>query len=151
MSTTTIVTRKSDASWKGDFKNGYGELSTESGTLQKSRFSLKNRMGEEGPGQTNPEELLAAAAASCFSMALSKQLTEAETVPSQLVVTASLDTEIDDGISMSKLTIDAEGIVPASDEKAFSEAVEETAHTCPVMKTLAPAFKEVIVNAKLRQ
>lgn len=150
MSITITHTRKADATWKGDVKGGYGLVSTESGSLRQTRFSLSNRTGEEGETQTNPEELIAAGVASCFSMALSKVLTEAETIPTQLVVTGNVDFEVEEGIELTKLTLNAEGIVPAADEESFAQAVEKTAQVCPILQTVRAGFKEIVVNSRLR-
>lgn len=151
MSTATTTTRKAESTWKGDVKGGYGLLNLESGTLKESRFSLSNRLEGSDQPQTNPEELIAGAVSSCFSMALSKTLTENETVPSLLSVTAGVDMEVgDDGIELTTLTLNAEGIVPAIEEAGFIEAVETTAKTCPVLQTVKLGFNDVVVNARLR-
>lgn len=150
MTTASITTRTAEATWKGGVKGGHGLLSTESRALAETRFSLGCRLNGEDRSETNPEELLAAAA-SCFSMALSKTLTDRETLATQLVVTGRVDmTQDDDGIALSKLTLECEGTVPAADEAAFIDAVQTTQQTCPVLKTLAPGFDKTEVTAKFR-
>lgn len=151
MSTAIITTRKAESTWKGDVNGGHGLLSLESGSLNESRFSLRTRVGDDVQQQTNPEELIAGAVSSCFSMALSKVLTDNETVASLLDVSASVDLEVSDGgISLTKLTLNAEGIVPALDESGFIEAVETTAKICPILQTVKLGFNDVVVNARLR-
>jgi osmotically inducible protein OsmC len=137
------ITRKAYANWLGDVEGGDGFVSTDTKTLNHHRYSLKTRVGEESE-ETNPEELLAAAAASCFSMALSKTLTDKKVWPKELVTTATISVEMQDsGLKISKMHLHIEGTSGDIDDGGFAAAVDETEKTCPVYQLFAPGLDEV--------
>ena len=123
--------RKGTAVWQGTGKEGKGHLSTQSGVLDKIQYSYKSRF-EEGPG-TNPDELIAAAHAGCFTMKLSFNLSDAGFTPDKLETTCTITLE-NGSITSSKLELTAD--VPGIDEAKFKELVEEAEKNCPVSKLL---------------
>lgn len=138
--------RKASAHWKGGLKDGQGTVSTESGVLEATQYSFKKRFEDE-PG-TNPEELIGAAHASCFSMALSMILGEkgytAESIDTSARVTLSQGS---DGFDISKIHLEVEASVSGADNAAFKEAAEMAKANCPVSKVLNA---EVTMEAKLK-
>lgn len=146
----STVYRTAEASWSGDIAHGHGLVTTETESLKKAKFGLSSRIGGDGQ-ETNPEELIGAAAASCFSMALSKTLTDEGALPSELKTLVRVGMEVNEGggpiIRELKLTV--EGAVPSMDEDAFHEAVETTAENCPVLQVLSPGFAEVSIDSRL--
>src|ERR1700751_2748599 len=137
--------RKASAVWQGDLKSGKGTLSTESGVLKQTAYSFHSRF-ENGVG-TNPEELLAAAHAGCFTMALSAQLGGAGLKAAQLETTATITLDkVGDGFSVTKSHLDVVGKVPGADKAKFDAAVKAAETGCPVSKL----FKaEIFVTARL--
>jgi lipoyl-dependent peroxiredoxin len=124
--------RTGTAIWNGSGKDGTGKLSTQSTTLQQTQYSYKSRF-EEGTG-TNPEELIAAAHAGCFSMKLSFVLGAAGFVPESIETTAAINFE--NGVLMnSHLTAKAK--VPDISQEKFKECADEAKATCPVSKALS--------------
>jgi osmotically inducible protein OsmC len=127
--------RTASAVWKGDLKSGSGTISTQSGVLANATYGFKTRF-EEGPG-TNPEELLGAAHAGCFSMALSNILGEAgltaDSIETQAVVT--LD-KADGGFAITAVHLIVVAKIPGTDAKAFEEAANKAKAGCPVSKVL---------------
>lgn len=140
--------RQATTVWEGDIKTGAGtatlDTSNAAGPL---KMSFPTRAGEP-EGNTSPEELIAAAHATCFSMALSAALTRAETPPERLEVTSVVTFSTDGGphIASSKLTV--VGTVPGVDEDAFVEAAKGAKDGCPVSKALAGNI-EITLDAKL--
>jgi osmotically inducible protein OsmC len=137
--------RKASAVWSGDLKTGKGAISTDSGVLKGTQYSFSTRF-ENGVG-TNPEELLAAAHAGCFTMALSAQLGGAGLVAEKLetVCTISLE-KVGDGFSVTKSHLDLVAKIPGADKTKFDAAVKGAETGCPVSKL----FKaEITVSAKL--
>jgi osmotically inducible protein OsmC len=125
--------RSAQAHWSGDLKNGAGALSTESATLSKTPYSFHSRF-EQGKG-TNPEELLAAAHAGCFTMAVSAQLASASLKAESLDTTCTITLEQKDGsfaITGSHLELKAR--IPGATQEAFDKAVQEAKTGCPVSK-----------------
>ena len=137
--------RKASAVWSGDLKAGKGTLSTDSGVLKQTPYSFHSRF-ESGIG-TNPEELLAAAHAGCFTMALSAQLGGAGIIAQKLETTATISLEkVGDGFSITKSHLDLVATIPGADQAKFDAAVKAAETGCPVSKL----FKaEITVNAKL--
>ena len=137
--------RKANAVWQGDLKGGKGSLSTDSGVLKETQYSFSTRF-EDGIG-TNPEELLAAAHAGCFTMALSAQLGNAGMVADKLETTATISLEKgDDGFSITSSHLDLVARIPGADQEKFDAAVKAAETGCPVSKL----FKaEISVNARL--
>ena len=119
--------RSAKAVWKGTVKDGNGVLTTQSTTLNETQYSFKSRF-EEGVG-TNPEELLAAAHAGCFTMKTSALLSEAGYIPDSLETDCKIS--LDDGkVTLSELTLNAK--VPAISEEDFQKIAKEAKETCPI-------------------
>jgi lipoyl-dependent peroxiredoxin len=132
--------------WSGSLFEGGGTIdSVGSGAFGALPVTWKARTGEEG-GLTTPEELLAAAHASCFSMALSLGLANAGTPPDRLETSATVTFVPGEGITKSALTV--RGTVPGMDENAFAAAAEDAKANCPVSKALA-SVPEITVDASL--
>jgi len=138
--------RKATAIWHGNLKNGSGTLSTESGVLKQTQYSFSTRF-ESGNG-TNPEELLAAAHAGCFAMALSNELGNNGMVPKTLEATANIKLEkVSDGFVITESHIDLIADIPGADKDKFDAAVKTAETGCPVSKL----FKaNISVSAKLK-
>jgi osmotically inducible protein OsmC len=127
--------RNASAMWNGDLKTGKGTISTESGALSNTQYSFATRF-ENGAG-TNPEELIAAAHAGCFSMALSAQLGEAGLVAQSIRTTASVTLEkVGGGFAITAVHLDLTAKIPGADPKAFETAAENAVAGCPVSKVL---------------
>lgn len=131
--------RKSTAVWKGDALHGNGSLTTQSGALRDQPYSFKTRFqSEDGKAGTNPEELLGAAHAGCYAMALSFALTEAGHAPEELRVTAAVDiSKVDDGFAIKSIVLDLEARVPGVDPAKFQALAEGAKKACPLSKALA--------------
>src|SRR6185436_11697001 len=113
--------RKASAVWQGDLKSGKGSISTASGVLSKTQYSFGTRF-EQGVG-TNPEELIAAAHAGCFSMALSAQLGEANLKADSIETTAAVTLEkIEAGWTITKVHLDLKAKIPGATQEAFDKA-----------------------------
>jgi len=127
--------RKASAVWKGGLKDGKGSVSSSSHVLNNTPYSFTTRF-ENTPG-TNPEELIAAAHAACFSMALSAQLGNANLTPSSIETTATLTMDkLDSGWTITAVHLDVVGRVPNADSAAFQKAAENAKGGCPVSKVL---------------
>jgi lipoyl-dependent peroxiredoxin len=139
--------RKASAIWKGNLKEGKGSISSASGVLENTPYSFSTRF-ENTPG-TNPEELIAAAHAGCFSMALSAQLAGANLTPSSIETTATLSLEkLDSGWTITAVHLDVVGRVPNADQATFQKAAENAKTGCPVSKVLKA---NITMNAKLQE
>jgi lipoyl-dependent peroxiredoxin len=123
--------RKATAVWQGTGKEGKGHLSTQSGVLSKTQYSFSSRF-EEGIG-TNPEELVAAAHAGCFTMKLSFNLTEAGFIPDNLETTCT--TTLENG-KISNSHLDLKATVKGIDKAKFDELVKDAEMNCPISKSL---------------
>ncbi len=141
-----MIQRKASAIWQGSLKDGKGAVSTESGVLKQTPYSFTTRF-EDDKG-TNPEELLAAAHAGCFAMALSNELGSAGMVPKSLEATAIISLEkLSTGFTITKSHIDLVADIPGADQSKFEAAVKAAETGCPVSKL----FKaEITVTAKLK-
>jgi len=129
------MVRKASAVWNGSLKEGKGTISTESGVLSNSQYSFSTRF-ENGKG-TNPEELIAAAHAGCYSMALSAQLGNAGITPQSLETTASVTLEkLDSGFTVTKVHLDLTARIPGVDKAAFDKAAADAKAGCPISKLL---------------
>jgi lipoyl-dependent peroxiredoxin len=137
--------RKGSAVWQGDLRTGKGSISTDSGVLKRTQYSFSTRF-ENGIG-TNPEELLAAAHAGCFTMALSGQLGNAGMIAENLETTATVTLEkIGDAFSITTSHLDLVARIPGADKTKFDAAVKAAETGCPVSKL----FKaEISVSARL--
>src|ERR1700692_120319 len=137
--------RKASAVWNGSIKEGKGKISTDSGVLSNSQYSFSTRF-EDGKG-TNPEELIAAAHAGCFTMALSGQLGGAGITPDSLETTASLTMEkLEAGGTITKVHLDVTGRIPGNDAAAFEKAAQNAKAGCPISRLLKA---EITMTARL--
>ena len=137
--------RKASAVWKGSLKEGKGTISTDSGVLSNTQYSFSTRF-ENGKG-TNPEELIAAAHAGCFTMALSAQLGNAGITPESLETTATLTMEkLDAGFTVTKMHLDVAARIPGNDKAAFEKAAQEAKAGCPISRLLKA---EITMTARL--
>lgn len=141
--------RKSTAVWQGDGMKGKGSLSTQSGVLNAQPYGFNTRFqSEDGKAGTNPEELLGAAHAGCFAMALAFALGEAKVTPEELKVTASVDIQKDgDGFTIKQITLDLDAKVPGIDPAKFKEIAEGAKKGCPLSKALSAT--PIALNVKL--
>jgi lipoyl-dependent peroxiredoxin len=137
--------RKANAVWTGSGKEGEGKLGTESGVLDNSQYSWKTRFAD-GKG-TNPEELIAAAHAGCFSMALAFALGRAGHEPSEIRTEAALTFEQQGaGFAITAVHLTTSARVPGIDQAAFQKVAEEAKAGCPVSKVLNAT---ITLDAKL--
>ncbi|TCS66973.1 osmotically inducible protein OsmC [Primorskyibacter sedentarius] len=141
-----MINKQGSAKWTGDLKSGKGHVSTESGALADQPYGFNTRF--EGQAGTNPEELLGAAHASCFSMALSLVLADYGATADEINTTAtvSLDKE-GDGFAVKKVHLDLSARIPDLDEAAFQTAANAAKEGCPVSKLFKGA--EITLDAKL--
>lgn len=138
--------RTGHAEWRGDLGSGDGDLTVGAGVFR-GQYSFRSRF-EEGEG-TNPEELLAAAHAACFAMALSNTLSQAGHVPASVRVDAKVDLRPVDGEpTVARIQLEAEGDVPGISEAEFTAYAEQTSKVCPISRALA-AVPEIAVTARL--
>lgn len=138
--------RTGSAVWKGGLKDGKGTVSTQSGVLKETQYSFSTRF-ENGVG-TNPEELIAAAHAGCFSMALSGQLGAANMTAESIQTTATVTLEkTDAGFTVTKIHLSVTAKIPGADKAAFDTATNNAKAGCPISRLLAAA--EITMDAKL--
>lgn len=137
--------RRASAEWRGGLKDGKGTISTESKVLSQAQYGFSTRF-ENGPG-TNPEELIAAAHAGCFSMALSVQLGKADMVAERISTSATVTFEQVDGqFTITAVHLDLTAKIPGADQKKFQEAAANAKAGCPVSRVLKA---EITLDAKL--
>lgn len=137
--------RKGSAEWRGSLKEGKGTVSTESGVLSNANYSFSTRF--ENARGTNPEELVGAAHAGCFSMALSAQLGNAGMTPESIATTASVSLEKgDSGFSITAVHLDVTARIPGADPAKFEQAANAAKAGCPVSKLLKA---NITMTAKL--
>ena len=130
------ISRHAIAHWEGDLKTGKGQLSTpQSGLLDSTRYGFNSRFGDEKG--TNPEELIAAAHAGCFTMALSAKLTEAGFPPTSLDTRAQVDLSMENGPAFSQIKLTVKGVVPGIDATQFQAFDADAEKNCPVSKALS--------------
>ncbi len=139
--------RKARAVWRGTGRDGNGDLSTDSGVLDASPYSFRTRF--EGQQGTNPEELIAAAHAGCFSMAFSHGLAGAGHKPTRVhtVARVHLDKQ-GGGFAITRIELECDAEVPGIDEKTFQEQAQAAKANCPVSKALAGT--EITLKATLK-
>ena len=141
-----MATRNGSAEWRGDLKGGSGTVRVGDGAFE-GNYSFSSRF-EEGEG-TNPEELIAAAHAGCFAMALSLILTEADHPPESIKAEARVHLRIVDKLpTIAKIDLDVTGSVPGLDEEAFSSYAEQAKEGCVVSRALA-GVPEITIDARL--
>lgn len=137
--------RTASAVWQGGLKDGKGNISTQSGVLDKTQYSFGTRF-EDGVG-TNPEELIAAAHAGCFTMALSGQLGAAGLVAESLETTCTVTLEkVGEGFEVTKSHLELVARIPGADQAAFDTAAKNAETGCPISKLLKA---EITLDAKL--
>jgi len=137
--------RKASAVWNGSLKEGKGSISTESKVLSNAQYSFSTRF-ENGIG-TNPEELIAAAHAGCFSMALSAQLGGAGITPDSIETTAAVTLEkVEAGFTVTKVHLDVTAKIPGADPAAFEKAAQDAKAGCPISRLLKA---EITMTTKL--
>jgi osmotically inducible protein OsmC len=127
--------RNASAEWKGGLKDGKGTISSDSGVLANTQYSFSTRF-ENGKG-TNPEELIAAAHAGCFSMALSAQLGTMGLTPESIRTSAAVSLEkVGDGFSITAVHLTVKAKIPGADQAQFKTATDNAKAGCPVSKVL---------------
>jgi lipoyl-dependent peroxiredoxin len=137
--------RKASARWQGALQTGNGVISTGSGVLSETQYSFSTRF-ENGAG-TNPEELIAAAHAGCFSMALSGQLGKADLTPESIETTATVTLDkTDAGFTITEVHLDVTARVPGATEEAFQTAADNAKLGCPISRVL---IAKITMDAKL--
>lgn len=140
------ITRHATARWEGDLKSGQGRLHTpQSGLFDGARYGFGTRFGDEKG--TNPEELIAAAHASCFAMALSAMLTEAGHPPASLDARAEVELSMEGGPHVTRIRLGVRGDVPGLDAAQFREHAEKAKANCPISKLLSSVPIELDVQA----
>lgn len=138
--------RRGSAAWQGGFKDGQGSITTESGALKAYPYGFASRF--EGHAGTNPEELIGAAHAGCFTMAMSLILGQAELTAEQMDTTADVTLEKDgDGYSITKVHLTLRAKIPGTDAATFADLAEKAKQGCPVSKVLKGA--EITLDAAL--
>ena len=137
--------RTATAVWQGNLKEGKGTISTESGALSQTQYSYSTRF-ENGVG-TNPEELLGAAHAGCFSMALSGQLMQAGLTAESIETKATVKLEkVESGFAITSSHLDVVAKIPGADQQAFETAANNAKANCPLSKVLNA---QITMDAKL--
>lgn len=138
--------RSSSARWQGTLTEGSGTIRTGKGGFE-GTYSFKSRF-EEGEG-TNPEELIAAAHAGCFSMAFSKALSDAGFPPTSVETTANVHLDkTDAGMTVTRIDLDTVGVVPGVDQAEFAKLAEGAKANCPISRLLSPGA-DITLNATL--
>ena len=141
-----MTARNGSAEWRGDIKNGSGTVTVGNGVFE-GAYSYGSRFGEEGG--TNPEQLIAAAQAACYTMALTAILSAAGHAPESVRTDADVHLRNVDGApKLARLDIDTEGHVPGVDEQQFQRYADEVKATCPVARALA-GISEIVLTARL--
>ena len=137
--------RKASAVWNGSLKTGKGTISTDSGVLSNAPYSFSTRF--ENARGTNPEELIAAAHAGCFTMALSAELGKAGITPESLETSAAVTLEkLEAGFTVTKVHLDVSARIPNADEAAFQKAAQSAEANCPISRLLKA---EITMTARL--
>jgi len=139
------INKSASAVWKGDLKTGRGTVSTESGALANQPYGFNTRF--EGKAGTNPEELLGAAHASCFSMALSMILGKDNLTPDSIETTAKVTLEeVEGGFGITAIHLTTVARIPGADQARFDDAAKKAKEGCPVSKVLNA---KITLDAKL--
>ena len=139
--------RSGSAVWQGGLKDGAGTVSTESGVLDAVSYSFSKRFGDEKG--TNPEELVGAAHAACYSMQLSGVLTAAGTPPDEIATSATVSGSMgDSGFSITDVHLTVEAKIPGADEAAFQAAAQKAKEICPISKLLNSSI-DITLDATL--
>ncbi|MET0256006.1 MAG: OsmC family protein [Luteibacter sp.] len=131
--------KSGSAVWQGSIKEGGGTISTQTGVLKEAPYGFKSRF-EDGPG-TNPEELIGAAHAGCFSMALSLMLGNAGLTPDRIQTRADVTLDKDgEGFSITKVHLTVKAKIPGTDQAGFEKIAQQAKEGCPVSKVLNAAI-----------
>ena len=134
-----MPTRSASAHWSGSLSDGQGAISTETGTLSETPYSFESRFKGEGRG-TNPEELLGAAHAGCFTMDVSNKLSSAGHPPSRAETTAKVHLDkVEGGFEISQIDLVLEADVPGISDDEFQRIAEDASKNCPLSKVLKAA------------
>lgn len=141
-----MITKHGSAIWKGGLRDGTGDVSTETGTLDSVPYSFATRF--EATKGTNPEELIGAAHASCFSMALSMILGQHDLTADSIETSAAVTLEeTGGGFAITRVHLDVTAAVPGASAEAFADAAQTAKENCPVSKLLTAT---ITMDAKLR-
>jgi len=141
-----MPTRRAEAEWKGNLAEGEGNLKLGSGAFE-GPYTFKSRF-EEGQAATNPEELIGAAHAGCFTMAMTAALSRAGIKPTRIHTEARVKLEkVGEGFSITAIELDTQAEIPGIDDAAFQKYANDAKQNCPVSKALAGT--EIHLNAKL--
>ena len=139
--------RKASAEWRGDLRSGKGTISTETGVIKNTPYNFTSRF--ESGSQTNPEEILGASHAACYSMALANGLATAGFKVNSVVTEDKVHIEkLESGFTITKIEVHTEASVDGIDDTAFQKFAEDTKKGCPVSKALASV--DMILSAKLK-
>lgn len=139
-----MAVSKASATWNGTLKEGSGSVKSGNGAFE-APFTFGSRFEGSGKG-TNPEELIGAAHAGCFSMFLAAQLTKEGKPPTSISTTATVT--LGEGPTVTKIELDSVAVVPGIDQATFDDKVAFSKANCPISKALA-AIPEIVINAKL--
>lgn len=140
--------RHANSTWSGDLRSGSGVVSTQSGALTDTKLTFVSRF--ENGGGSNPEELIAAAHAGCFSMALANGLSSAGHVPESVSTKATITLSMTQaGPKVTKIHLTTEGKVPGIDQATFQKFADDTKQGCPISKLLLPGLEEMTLEATL--
>ncbi len=138
--------RRAEAEWKGNLAEGKGRLTVGSGAFE-GPYSFKSRF-EVGQSATNPEELIGAAHAGCFTMALTAQLSQARITPNRIHTVASVTLDkVGEGFAITRIDLQTEADIPGIDEAKFQKMAMDAKQNCPVSKALAGT--QIQLTAKL--
>lgn len=140
-----MIQKYGSARWSGGLKDGQGTVSTETGSLSEQPYSFAKRFGDERG--TNPEELIGAAHASCFAMAMSANLDGAGLKARSIEAKSTVTLDMTDGPRISRVHVDVVADIPGIDEERFQEIAEATKAGCPVSKVLTGA--DITMSARL--
>lgn len=142
-----MIKKHGTANWQGSLKEGNGTVSTQTGVLDKQNYGFTSRF--EGGTNTNPEELIGAAHAACFSMALSMILGQSDLTPDNIDTKATVNLEeVDGGFAVTKIHLDVSASVPNASEAQFKEAADAAKAGCPISKALG-GVNEITMDARL--
>ena len=141
-----MPTHKAEAEWEGNLAQGSGRLKLDSGAFE-GPYSFKSRF-EEGQSATNPEELIGAAHAGCFTMALVAQLSRAGIRPTRIHTAAQVKLDkVGEAFAITRIDLETEAEIPGIDDPTFQKNAQDAKQNCPVSKALAGT--EIHLNAKL--
>ena len=144
------IERTASAVWQGDSRSGSGKVSTGSGAIQSQAYTWRMRFEDE-PG-TNPEELIAAAHAACFNMALASDLRKAGFTPDTLRTQAKLIMEKESaGWTVKRIALDLEAVVPGMEEADFRQKAEGARANCPISRLLSPGLEGIDLTVTFKK